>query len=129
MAAKDRASGPRAQLPRRGVDVLHRVAQQSGVGFLLRETAIPIAPVVTAACEFLGLDPLYSANEGKLVAVCPPEDAERLLGAMRRHPLGLRAASIGVCVADDNHFVQMETRLGGRRVVDWLSGEQLPRIC
>jgi hydrogenase expression/formation protein HypE len=117
--------------PTRGglATTLNEIAQQSGVGMLLQEAAIPIAPMVAAACEFLGLDPLYSANEGKLVAVCPPGDAQRLLGAMREHPMGARAAAIGVCVADDSHFVQMETRLGGRRVVDWLSGEQLPRIC
>jgi hydrogenase expression/formation protein HypE len=84
---------------------------------------------VSAACEFLGLDPLYVANEGKLVAICAPADADRLLAVMRQHPLGTDAAIIGEAIADPHHFVQMDTSFGGRRVVDWLSGEQLPRIC
>jgi hydrogenase expression/formation protein HypE len=117
--------------PTRGglATTLNEIARQSGVGMLLRESAVPVASTIAAACEFLGLDPLYSANEGKLVAICAPEDAQPLLGAMRAHPLGADAAEIGMCVADDDHFVQMTTLLGGRRVVDWLSGEQLPRIC
>ncbi|MFA5081973.1 MAG: AIR synthase-related protein, partial [Hydrogenophilaceae bacterium] len=68
-------------------------------------------------------------NEGKLIAVCAADDSERLLTAMRAHPLGRAAAVIGRVVADGNRFVQMQTRFGGRRMVDWLSGEQLPRIC
>ena len=84
---------------------------------------------VPAACEFLGLDPLYVANEGKLVAICAENDASRLLAAMRAHPLGVDAAVVGTVHADPHHFVQMATALGGRRMVDWLSGEQLPRIC
>jgi hydrogenase expression/formation protein HypE len=84
---------------------------------------------VAAACEFLGLDPLYVANEGKLIAICAAQDAGRLLAAMRAHPLGGHAAIIGEVVAEDPRFVQMKTRLGGRRMVDWLTGEQLPRIC
>jgi hydrogenase expression/formation protein HypE len=95
----------------------------------ISETALPVNPEVNAACEFLGLDPLYVANEGKLVAICPPEDAGRLLAAMRAHPLGQRAALIGEVTEDPHHFVQMETAFGGSRVVDWLTGEQLPRIC
>ena len=86
-------------------------------------------PQVAAACEFLGLDPLYVANEGKLVAICARDDAERLLAAMRAHPLGRDAAIIGEVIADPHHFVQMDTSFGGRRIVDWLTGEQLPRIC
>ena len=84
---------------------------------------------VAAACEFLGLDPLYVANEGKLIAICPAADADRLLTAMRAHPHGREAAIIGEVTDDAHHFVQMETSFGGRRVVDWLTGEQLPRIC
>jgi hydrogenase expression/formation protein HypE len=84
---------------------------------------------VEAACELLGLDPLYVANEGKLVAICAPEAAAALLAALRAHPLGVEAAIIGRVQADAQHFVQMQTRLGGRRMVDWLTGEQLPRIC
>ena len=108
---------------------LNEIAHQSGVGIHLDEAAIPIKPEVEAACELLGLDPLNIANEGKLVAVCAERDAERLLAAMRAHPLGSAAARIGRIVADDRHFVQMQTRFGGRRMVDWLAGEQLPRIC
>ena len=96
---------------------------------LLEEAAIPVRAQVDAACELLGLDPLYVANEGKLVAVCAPEAAEAVLAAMRAHPLGAEAARIGTVTVDPHNFVQMATRFGGRRVVDWLSGEQLPRIC
>jgi hydrogenase expression/formation protein HypE len=84
---------------------------------------------VRACCEFLGLDPLHVANEGKLVAICPDADAPRLLAAMRGHPLGRDAAIVGRVIEDDHQFVQMDTAFGGRRMVDWLSGEQLPRIC
>jgi hydrogenase expression/formation protein HypE len=108
---------------------LNEIAHQSGVGIHLEEAAIPVKPEVDAACELLGLDPLNIANEGKLIAVCASEDAGRLLAAMHAHPLGQQAAVIGRVVADANAFVQMKTRFGGRRMVDWLSGEQLPRIC
>ncbi|MBK9026669.1 MAG: hydrogenase expression/formation protein HypE [Propionivibrio sp.] len=108
---------------------LNEIAGQSGVGMMLDEKAIPVKPVVAAACEFLGLDPLYVANEGKLIAICAPADAERLLAAMRAHPLGQDAARIGEVIADDHHFVQLTTAFGGRRIVDWLAGDQLPRIC
>jgi hydrogenase expression/formation protein HypE len=108
---------------------LNEFARQSNVGMVIRESAIPVKPQVNAACEFLGLDPLYVANEGKLIAICPPEDADRLLAVMRAHPRGTDAALIGEVIADEHRFVQMETAFGGRRVVDWLTGEQLPRIC
>ncbi|WP_126445033.1 hydrogenase expression/formation protein HypE [Sulfuricystis multivorans] len=108
---------------------LNEIATQSQVGMMLDEKAIPIRPVVAAACEFLGLDPLHVANEGKLLCICAAADAERVLTAMRAHPLGTNAAIIGEVVADDHHFVQLVTSLGGRRVVDWLAGDQLPRIC
>ncbi len=108
---------------------LNELAQQSGVGLRIREAAIPIKPDVAAACELLGIDPLYVANEGKLVAICPAAEAERLLAAMRDHPLGREAAIIGEAVADAHAFVQMETAFGGERMVDWPAGEQLPRIC
>lgn len=108
---------------------LNEIAQQSGVGISLQEAAIPVKPEVAAACELLGLDPLNIANEGKLIAVCAANDSERLLAAMRTHPLGRQAARIGQVTADPHRFVQMQTRFGGRRMVDWLSGEQLPRIC
>jgi hydrogenase expression/formation protein HypE len=108
---------------------LNEIARQSGAGFVVDEAAIPIEPQVEAACELLGLDPLYIANEGKLVAVVAAEAAERVLAAMRSHPLGNRATRIGHVIADEHRFVQMDTRFGGRRIVDWLSGEPLPRIC
>jgi hydrogenase expression/formation protein HypE len=117
--------------PTRGglATTLNELARQSGVGMKLRETAIPVNPAVTAACELLGLDPLYVANEGKLVCICAAADAARLLEVMRAHPQGRQAAIIGEVVEDPHGFVQMETGFGGSRVVDWLAGEQLPRIC
>lgn len=108
---------------------LNEIATQSAAGMLLQEAAIPVHPAVSAACEFLGLDPLYLANEGKLLAVCAAQDAEKLLEAMQRHPLGRQAAIIGEVIEDSHHFVQMRTAFGGTRMVDWLSGEPLPRIC
>ena len=108
---------------------LNEIARQSGVGMIVREAALPVKRVVASACELLGLDPLNVANEGKLVAICAAEDAADLLAAMRGHPLGREAAIIGEVVEDPNGFVQMETTFGGRRMVDWLAGEQLPRIC
>lgn len=134
LIAAMRASGAEIHVlrdPTRGglATTLNEIAQQSGVGMMLQEKAIPINPAVAAACEFLGLDPLYVANEGKLVAICAESDAEKLLMAMRAHPLGAAAAIVGRVHADSHHFVQMTTGFGGRRIVDWLSGEQLPRIC
>ncbi|MDU6374430.1 MAG: hydrogenase expression/formation protein HypE, partial [Bradyrhizobium sp.] len=108
---------------------MNEIAQQSNLGFRLQEDAIPVKPAVAAACELLGLDPLHVANEGKLVAVVAPEQADTVLAAMKAHPLGRDAAQIGEAVADDHRFVQMATSFGGGRIVDWLSGEQLPRIC
>jgi hydrogenase expression/formation protein HypE len=117
--------------PTRGglATTLNELARQSQVGMSLRETAIPLRTEVGAVCELLGLDPLYVANEGKLVAICAAADADALLAAMRAHPLGMSAAIIGEVRQDANCFVEMETAFGGRRVVDWLTGEQLPRIC
>lgn len=108
---------------------VNEIAQQAGVGMRLREAAIPVREPVRALCEFLGFDPLYIANEGKLLAICPADSADRLLAAMRAQPLGRDAVLIGEVIADQHHFVEMETVFGGRRLVDWLSGEQLPRIC
>lgn len=117
--------------PTRGglATTLNELAQQSGVGMNLKEKAIPVNPAVTAACELLGLDPLYVANEGKLVCICAQQDSQRILEVMQAHPLGRQAAIIGEVVEDAHGFVQMETDFGGSRVVDWLAGEQLPRIC
>jgi len=117
--------------PTRGglATTLNEIAGQSGVGMTIDEAAVPVRRQVEAACEFLGLDPLYVANEGKLVAIVPAERAERLLAVMREHPLGRDAALIGEVTEDAHRFVQMRTRFGGRRIVDWLAGDQLPRIC
>jgi hydrogenase expression/formation protein HypE len=117
--------------PTRGgvATTLNEIAQQSGVGMLLQEEAIPVLPEVAGACELLGLDPLYIANEGKVLVVVARDWADAALEALRAHPLGQRAARIGEVCADAQCFVQMTTGLGGRRVVDWLSGEPLPRIC
>jgi hydrogenase expression/formation protein HypE len=117
--------------PTRGglATTLNEIARQSGCGMAIRERDLPIRTEVNAACEFLGLDPLYVANEGKLVAIVAAADATPLLAAMRAHPLGRDAAVIGEVIEDPHHFVQMDTTFGGRRNVDWLTGEQLPRIC
>jgi len=117
--------------PTRGglATALNELAQQSAVGMRLDEDSIPINPAVNAACELLGLDPLYVANEGKLICICAPGDADRLLAVMRQHPLGRQAAIIGEVTEDQHGFVQMDTSFGGSRIVDWLAGEQLPRIC
>jgi hydrogenase expression/formation protein HypE len=118
--------------PTRGglATTLNEIAHQSKVGFRLQESAVPVKQQVAAACELLGIDPLYVANEGKLVAICPEKDAERLLATMRAHPLGRDSARIGRVVADaENCFVELETTFGGVRILDWLTGEQLPRIC
>ncbi len=108
---------------------LNEITRQSEVGILLQETAIPLKPAVRGACELLGLDPLNVANEGKMLCICADADADALLAVMRAHPLGAEAARIGTVIEDDHGFVQMETGFGGRRIVDWLTGEQLPRIC
>jgi hydrogenase expression/formation protein HypE len=108
---------------------LNEIAQQSRTGFLINEDRIPVRPAVAAACELLGLDPLYVANEGKLIAIVAPAAADTLVAAMAAHPQGRDAAIIGEVIADDQCFVQMTTVFGGGRIVDWLAGEQLPRIC
>ncbi len=128
------ASGAQVRVlrdPTRGglATTLNEIARQSKVGMMLQEKALPVNPEVAAACEFLGLDPLYVANEGKLVVIVSPEDEEKVLAAMRAHPLGLRAVTVGSVHEDAHHFVQMTTAFGGKRIVDWLTGEQLPRIC
>lgn len=108
---------------------LNEIARHARVGMALDEAAIPLKPDVSAACELLGLDPLYVANEGKLICICDAADAERLIEVMRAHPLGECAAIIGQITEDTNSLIQMRTGFGGKRVVDWLAGEQLPRIC
>jgi len=108
---------------------LNELAGQSGVGIRLDEASIPVKPQVEAACELLGLDPLNVANEGKLIAIVAADAVDDLVAAMRGQELGVDAAVIGDVIDDDRHFVSMKTAFGGERMVDWLSGEQLPRIC
>lgn len=109
--------------------VLNEFAQQSQVGIRIRERDLPISEPVRGACEILGLDPLYLANEGKLVAVVPARDAGRIVAAMRAHPAGADAAAIGEITEGQAGLVVMDTGFGGERVVDMLVGDQLPRIC
>ncbi len=117
--------------PTRGgvAGVLNELAIASHVEVRVTEENIPVRAEVRAACEMLGLDPMYVANEGKLVAVVPAEDAGRLLAAARRHPLGRNAALIGSVVEGRAGFVTMQSLVGGERMVPVLAGEQLPRIC
>jgi len=117
--------------PTRGgiTSALSEIAQTARVGIVLDESHIPISEEVKGACEILGLDPLYVANEGKLLAIVPAEAAGAVLATMQAHPLGREAAIIGEVIDDHPGFVTMRTRVGGTRVVDMLSGEQLPRIC
>jgi hydrogenase expression/formation protein HypE len=117
--------------PTRGgvTSALTEIAESARVGIRLVERSLPISEEVKGACEILGLDPLYVANEGKLLAFVPPGEADRVFSAMRSHPLGEKAAVIGEVVADHPGMVTMKTHVGGTRVVDMLSGEQLPRIC
>lgn len=117
--------------PTRGglASALNELAASSKVGVKIDERAIPLRPEVRAACEMLGLDPLYVANEGKLIAVVPQDDVSRILDAMRSHPLGRDAAMIGQVVQNHPGMVTMRSIVGGERVVMMLMGEQLPRIC
>ena len=117
--------------PTRGglATTLCEVAETAGVGIEIEETAIPLRDEVCAACELLGLDPLYVANEGKFLAFVAPEVQQVALEIIRAHPLGREARDIGEVVADHPGLVRSRTSLGGSRVVEMMSGEQLPRIC
>jgi hydrogenase expression/formation protein HypE len=108
---------------------LNEIADQSGVGIQLQEAALPLRQEVKGACELLGLDPLNVANEGKLIAIVSADRANHILSAMREHPQGEAAAIVGEVTDDPMHLVRMVTHIGGERVIDWLHGEQLPRIC
>jgi hydrogenase expression/formation protein HypE len=108
---------------------LNEIAKSAAVGVCIDERALPIPAEVRDACGLLGLDPLYVANEGKLIAFVPADDAEKVLAAMRDHPQGARAAIIGECISAHPGMVSAKTALGGTRVVDLPIGEQLPRIC
>ena len=117
--------------PTRGglATTLNEIAAQSNVGILLKEETIPVHPEVRAACEMLGFDPLYVANEGKLVAIVGREDAESVLSAMRARRYGEDAVIIGEVTAAPQGRVLLRTALGSTRIVDMLAGEMLPRIC
>jgi hydrogenase expression/formation protein HypE len=117
--------------PTRGgiASALNEIAGRSGVGMMLREDEIPVRETVRGACEMLGLDPLYVANEGKLLAVVSRELAPRILQRMQTHPLGRDSRMIGQVLESPPGMVLMKTGIGGTRVVDTLFGEQLPRIC
>ncbi len=108
---------------------LNEIAGVAGVGIEIDERRLPVKPEVAAACEILGMDPLYVANEGKLTAIVPAADAGALLLAMRAHPLGADAAQIGRVTAEHPGILVARTGIGGTRVVDMQVGEQLPRIC
>jgi hydrogenase expression/formation protein HypE len=139
VAAMVKASSPSGSLdflhclrdPTRGgvATTLNEIAKRAGVGMLLREQSIPVRETVKGACEVLGLDALYVANEGKLIAIVAPEMAEEVLQQMRRHDRGRDAVIIGEVVADHPGMVLMTTEIGGTRVLDVMFGEQLPRIC
>lgn len=109
--------------------VLNEFAESSNVGISLNETALPLRPEVRGMCEILGLDPLYLANEGKLVAVVPADHAENLLQVMQKHPAGKDSAIVGKVLPDHAGRVVLQTSFGGERIIDMLVGEQLPRIC
>jgi len=108
---------------------LNEIASQAGVGVEIDERVIPVREEVKGACELLGLDPLYVANEGKLVAIVAPGAADRVLAAMRQHPLGKEAQKVGTVTAAHPRLVTMRTTVGPTRIVDMLAGDQLPRIC
>src|SRR6266542_3255072 len=108
---------------------LNEIAGQSQVGIELQESAIQVPEEVKGACEMLGLDPLYVANEGKLIAIVEPSVADDMLAAMRNHPLGRQAKIIGKVTGKNAGLVTMRTPLGTTRIVDMLAGDQLPRIC
>jgi len=117
--------------PTRGgvATVLNEMAKEAEVGVRIMEQAIPVRPVVNGACEILGIDPMYVANEGKLVAVVPPEEADAALAALKANKYGADAAIIGEVTAEPPGIVVLQTGFGGTRIVDMLVGDPLPRIC
>jgi hydrogenase expression/formation protein HypE len=117
--------------PTRGglATTLNEIALQSGWAFLVNEEAVPVAPEVRGACELMGIDPFYVANEGKLLAVVPAASAPAALAALQAHPLGTGAREIGEVAAEPERLVLLRTAIGGTRVLDMLTGDPLPRIC
>jgi hydrogenase expression/formation protein HypE len=117
--------------PTRGgvATTLNEIAGQSGVAIRIDEQKIPVSAEVSAACEILGLDPLYIANEGKLIVICPADEGDRVVATMRKHKYGHNSCIIGTVVAQPAGKVFVRTAIGGQRLIDMLAGEQLPRIC
>jgi len=109
--------------------VCNELARDTNLAVILDEARLPVAPAVTGACDLLGIDPLYVANEGKIVAVVAPDEAEAALASLRAQPLGADAAAIGEIAADPEGLVVLLTSFGGTRIVDMLVGDPLPRIC
>jgi hydrogenase expression/formation protein HypE len=109
--------------------VVNELSRDTGFAVVLNESSLPVRAPVAAACELLGLDPLYIANEGKLLAVVPAAEAEAALTALRSHPLGVDAARIGEIAAEPKSIVVLRTAFGGTRIIDMLVGDPLPRIC
>jgi hydrogenase expression/formation protein HypE len=109
--------------------ICNELAQDAGVAVILDEETLPVSPMVQGACDLLGIDPLYVANEGKFVAVVPAEQADAAVAALRTHRLGQRAVEIGEIVAEPEGIVALRTPFGGSRIVDMLVGDPLPRIC
>lgn len=127
-----RSQGIRAMRdPTRGglATTLNELAASSGCGMIIKEEDIPVKEAVKGACEILGFDPLYLANEGKLIAIASKDSADTVLEVMRKHPLGKDASIIGTVIDEPQGKVLLETSIGNRRILDMLSGEQLPRIC
>jgi hydrogenase expression/formation protein HypE len=117
--------------PTRGglATTLNEIASVSNVGMMIEEECIPVRETVRGICELLGFDPLYLANEGKLIAICPPEEADRLLEMMRSHPMGKDCQIIGRVMGENPKKVILRTLIGGHRIIDILTGGQYPRIC
>ena len=109
--------------------IANELARDTGLAVVLDESTLPVLPPVNGACDLLGIDPLYVANEGKLLGVVPPEEADVALAALRAHPLGADAAVIGEIHPDPEGIVVLLTAFGGTRIVDMLVGDPLPRIC
>ena len=108
---------------------LNEIALASNLSIAIDESSIPVREDVQGACEILGFDPLYVANEGRFVAFVANKDSEKALEIMRSHPLGTDAAIIGKVTEDNHSLVTMQSKIGAKRIIDMLSGEQLPRIC
>ena len=117
--------------PTRGglASALNELVRANNLSVTLEETSLPVLPAVAGACELLGIDPLYVANEGKVVLVVPPNEATAALDALRIHPLGLHAAIVGMVTSEPSRIVMVRTAFGGERIVDLLVGDPLPRIC